>query len=98
MTILESFSRRDALRLMLNMGVLTFGSTGLISPRQSQAQEHDNAFVLGHFGSANPQVLGKAMGSYKNAFGSGIKTEFVTVSAGSQVLAAIAGTVWIFVM
>ncbi|MBB5214475.1 ABC transporter substrate-binding protein [Parapusillimonas granuli] len=47
--------------------------------------------ILGHFGSANPQVLGKATSSFAEALGSGVKTDFVSVSAGSQVLAAIAG-------
>ena len=85
----SSFSRRDTLKLMLNMGVATFAGGAMLAPRAAQAQQA--VAVLGHFGSANPQTLGKATGGFAKAFGSGVKTDFVTVGGGPQVLAAIAG-------
>jgi taurine transport system substrate-binding protein len=83
------FSRRDALKLALNMGVATFAGGALLRSRNVFAQQA--TAVLGHFGSANPQTLGKANGAFAKAFGSNVKTDFVTVGAGSQVIAAIAG-------
>jgi taurine transport system substrate-binding protein len=83
------FSRRDALKLALNMGVATFAGGVLLRSRNVFAQQA--TAVLGHFGSANPQTLGKANGAFAKAFGSNVKTDFVTVGAGSQVIAAIAG-------
>ena len=47
--------------------------------------------MLGHFGSANPQTMGKATGGFAKAFGANVKTDFATVSGGPQVIAAIAG-------
>src|SRR5215813_9541639 len=82
-------SRRDALRLMRNMGIATFAGGSLLGARGLFAQQA--AAVLGHFGSANPQTFGKANGAYAKAFGSNVKTDFVTVGTGAQVIAAIAG-------
>jgi len=72
--------------LMGNVGVITVAG-GLALPARAQQA----AAVLGHFGSANPQTLGKALGSFAKSFGTGVKTDFVTVGGGPQVLAAIAG-------
>jgi taurine transport system substrate-binding protein len=83
------FSRRDALKLALNMGVATFAGGALLRSRNVFAQQA--TAVLGHFGSANPQTLGKANGAFAKVFGPNVKTDFVTVGAGSQVIAAIAG-------
>ena len=83
------FSRRDSLKLMLNMGLATFAGGAMLRSRNVFAQQA--TAVLGHFGSANPQTLGKANGAFANAFGANVKTEFATVGAGSQVIAAIAG-------
>ena len=47
--------------------------------------------MLGHFGSANPQTMGKASGSFLKAYGANVKTDFATVGSGAQVIAAIAG-------
>lgn len=85
----SQFSRRDALKLMMNMGVATFAGGAMLAPRRAFAQQA--TAVLGHFGSANPQTMGKATGSFAKAFGSGVKTDFATVSGGPQVIAAIAG-------
>ena len=85
----REISRRDALKLALNMGVATFAGGALLGARSVFAQQV--TAVLGHFGSANPQTLGKANGAFAKAFGANVKTDFVTVSAGNQVVAAIAG-------
>src|SRR5437016_10469113 len=85
----REISRRDALKLALNMGVVTFAGGALLGARSIFAQQV--TAVLGHFGSANPQTLGKANDAYAKAFGANVKTDFVTVSAGNQVIAAIAG-------
>ena len=85
----DSLSRRDALRLLRNIGVATFAAGSVLAPRRAAAQA--TTAVLGHFGSANPQTFAKATGAFAKAFGSNVKTDFVTVSAGPQVLAAIAG-------
>src|SRR5712671_5052583 len=84
-----TFSRRDALKLMGNMGVATFAGGALLATRQVAAQQR--TAVLGHFGSANPQTFAKATGAFAKAFGTSVKTDFVTVGGGPQVLAAIAG-------
>jgi len=85
----HSFSRRQTLELLRNIGVATFAGGALIASRRSLAQQ--STAVLGHFGSANPQTFAKATGAFGKAFGGNVKTDFVTVSAGPQVLAAIAG-------
>ena len=87
---MTTFSRRDAMKLMLNMGVVTVAGGGVLAPHRAFAQQAATA-VLGHFGSANPQTMGKATGGFAKAFGSNVKTDFVTVSGGPQVIAAIAG-------
>lgn len=81
-----SFSRRDALKLMANIGVMTVTSGMAVPLRAQQATA-----MLGHFGSANPQTFGKANGGFAKAFGGAMKTDYVTVSSGAQVIAAIAG-------
>ena len=84
-----TFSRRDALKLMGNLGVATFAGGALMASRRAAAQQ--TTAMLGHFGSANPQTFGKATGAFAKAFGANVKTDFVTVGGGPQVLAAIAG-------
>lgn len=85
----DRFSRRDALKLIGNMGVMTVAGGTLLASRTSYAQQV--TAVLGHFGSANPQTMGKATGAFAKAMGTNVKTDFATVGAGSQVIAAIAG-------
>jgi taurine transport system substrate-binding protein len=85
----STFSRRDALKLMGNIGVATFAGGAMIGARPAFAQQA--TAVLGHFGSANPQTFAKANGAFAKAFGPNVKTDFVTVGGGPQVLAAIAG-------
>src|SRR5690349_19324374 len=86
---MTTFSRRDTLKLLGNMGVATFAGGAMLAPRLASAQQR--TAVLGHFGSANPQTYAKATGAFAKAFGPGVKTDFVTVGGGPQVLAAIAG-------
>ena len=85
----DSLSRRDALKLLRNIGVATFAGGSVFTSPYARAQAA--TAVLGHFGSANPQTFAKATGAFAKAFGGNVKTDFVTVSAGPQVLAAIAG-------
>ena len=85
----DTFSRRDTLKLMANMGIATFAGGAMLRSRSVFAQQA--TAVLGHFGSANPQTLGKASGSFAKAFGPNVKTDFATVGGGPQVIAAIAG-------
>jgi len=84
-----AFSRRDALKLIGNMGVATFAGGAMLASRPLFAQQP--TAVLGHFGPANPQTMGKANGAFSKALGGNVKTDFVTVSGGPQVIAAIAG-------
>ena len=83
------FSRRETLKLMRNIGVATFAGGAMLRPRSVFAQQA--TAVLGHFGSANPQTFGKATDGFAKAFGSGVKTDYVTVGTGAQVIAAVAG-------
>jgi taurine transport system substrate-binding protein len=83
------FSRRDSLKLMLNVGLATFAGGSMLRSRNVFAQQA--IAVLGHFGSANPQTFGKANGGFAKAFGSNVKTDYVTVGSGAQVIAAVAG-------
>ena len=83
------FSRRDSLRLMLNMGIATFAGGAMLHSRNVFAQQA--TAMLGHFGSANPQTFGKANGGFAKALGANVKTDYVTVGTGAQVIAAVAG-------
>ena len=85
----SGLSRRDVLKLIGNVGTMTFAGGALLGARSAFAQQ--TTAVLGHFGSANPQTMGKATGAFAKAMGANVKTEFATVGAGSQVIAAIAG-------
>lgn len=82
-------SRRDALKLVGNIGLVTFAGGSVVASRSVLAQQA--TAVLGHFGSANPQTMGKATGAFAKAMGANVKTDFATVSGGPQVIAAIAG-------
>ena len=83
-----SFTRRELGLLAGNIGRATMAG-GMMLPRPAFAQQ--TKAVLGHFGSANPQTFGKANGAFAAAMGSGVTTDFVTVSAGPQIIAAMAG-------
>ncbi len=89
MTRLQSFSRRDLLKLSLNLGVVGFAGGQWLHATPARAAQA--RAVLGHFGGANPQMFGKATQGFEKAFGADVKTEYASVSSGAQVLAAIAG-------
>jgi len=84
----SSLSRRDFGLLSANMAVATLISSA--AGVRPAAAAGDTA-VLGHFGSANPQTYAKATGAFQKVFGEKEKIDFVTVSAGSQVISAMAG-------
>jgi taurine transport system substrate-binding protein len=71
------------------MGVATFAGGAVLGVRPVFAQQA--TAMLGHFGSANPQTFGKATGSFQKALGANVKVDYVTVSAGPQIIAAMAG-------
>ncbi len=74
---------------MMTRGVATVAGGSMLGARRLFAQQA--TAMLGHFGSANPQTFAKASGAFAKAMGSNVKTDFVTVGAGPQVIAAIAG-------
>jgi taurine transport system substrate-binding protein len=82
-------SRRDFALLSANMAVASFAGGSLLGLRPALAA--DDKAVLGHFGSANPQTFAKATGAFQKAFGEKEKVDFMTVSSGAQVIAAMAG-------
>ena len=86
----DSFSRRDTLKLMVNMGVATFAGGAMLAPRACEGAAGNRR--------ARPLRLGQSADagqgdrrSFAKAFGPDVKTDFVTVGGGPQVLAAIAG-------
>lgn len=82
------FSRRDFALLSANVGLATFATGALWNSRPAQAQEAKA--MLGHFPSANQQNFSKATGSMQKALGEKTKVEFISVSAGPQILTAMA--------
>lgn len=84
-----SLSRRDFATLSANMAVASF--IGAVAQGSQRALAAEGTAVLGHFGSANPQTYAKATGAFQKAFGEKERIEFLTVSAGSQVISAMAG-------
>lgn len=89
MTRHQSVSRRDILKLGANFGIATIIGSGLAGTSKAFAAQ--SKAVLGHFGSANPQMYGKATGSFGKVLGSNTKVDYYSISAGSQALSAIAG-------
>ncbi|MBP0440050.1 ABC transporter substrate-binding protein [Tianweitania sediminis] len=82
-----SISRRDLLRASANLGIASFAlSLGATSVATAQ----EKRVVLGHFASANQQNYAKATGSMQAAMGSDVAVDFVGVSAGPQILTAMA--------
>lgn len=82
------FTRRDLALLGANFGLATFAAGTLGLPRMAGAQE--TKAMLGHFPSANQQNFSKATGSMQTAMGAKAKLEFISVSAGPQILTAMA--------
>lgn len=85
----RQFTRREIGLLGANMGVAALAVGALGWPGRAQAQEAKA--LLGHFPSANQQNFSKATGSMQKALGEKTKIEFISVSAGPQILTAMAG-------
>ncbi|MEO7055335.1 MAG: ABC transporter substrate-binding protein [Caldimonas sp.] len=79
-------SRRDFSLTAANMivGSSLFGATGVFAQAQKQVN-------IGTFGSIDAQNYIRAKGLGAKIFGPNVKTEFVTVRAGSEVMSAMAG-------
>lgn len=87
MSTSTKFTRRELSLLGANLGMATF-ATGLGWSPAVRAQEAKA--MLGHFPSANQQNFSKATGSMQKALGDKTKIEFISVSAGPQILTAMA--------
>ena len=79
-------SRRDFSLTAANMiaGGSLFGAAGVFAQAQKQVN-------LGTFGSIDAQNYIRAKGLGTKTFGPNVKTEFMTVRAGSEVMSAMAG-------
>lgn len=89
MPLSTALTRREMSLIARNMGLATLVGGVLGTSRSAFAQQAKAVF--GHFGSANPQTLSKATNSFQTAMGDRAKVEYVTVSAGPQILSAMAG-------
>ena len=81
-------TRRELGMIGANLGLASFATGILGSTGKAKAQEVKA--MLGHFPSANQQNFSKATGSMQKALGEKTKVEFVSVSAGPQILTAMA--------
>ncbi len=88
MTRKHGFSRREIALLGANFGIATMAAGTLGWPQNARAQQAKA--MLGHFSSANQQNYSKATGSMQKAMGSNVTVEFQGVSAGPQILTAMA--------
>jgi taurine transport system substrate-binding protein len=84
----SGLTRRDFALLSANIGLATFAAGTIAAPGRARAQEAKA--MLGHFPSANQQNFSKATGSMQKALGEATKVEFISVSAGPQILTAMA--------
>lgn len=84
----SGLTRRDFALLSANLGLATFAASSIAIPGIARAQEVKA--MLGHFPSANQQNFSKATGSMQKALGENTKLEFISVSAGPQILTAMA--------
>lgn len=82
----RKLTRREFALLSANVGLATFMATSL--PSIARAQQ--TVVKLGHFSSANQQNFSKATGSMQTAMGSGVDVKYVGVTAGPQILTAMA--------
>ena len=82
----HKFTRREFGLLSANVGLATFVAAGL--PSAVHAQQA--VAKLGHFSSANQQNYSKATGSMQEAMGAGVDVQYVGVTAGPQILTAMA--------
>lgn len=84
----RGWTRRELALLAGNMGIATFvaGTLGGAGKARAEAAK----MMLGHFPSANQQNFAKATGSMQKAVGDKAAVEFISVSAGPQILTAMA--------
>lgn len=83
------FTRRDLLALASNTGLATLAG-GTLLPHRAAAQA-GGTIRIGTFGSTDPQNYARATGSLAKLLGEGVGSDYVTVRAGSEVIAAMAG-------
>ena len=88
MTRTNGFSRREIALLGANLGIAMMTAGTLGWPQAARAQQAKA--VLGHFSSANQQNYAKAIGSMQKAMGPSVTVEFQGVTAGPQILTAMA--------
>jgi taurine transport system substrate-binding protein len=88
MTRKHGFSRREIALLGANFGIAAMAAGTLGWPQNARAQQAKA--MLGHFSSANQQNYSKATGSMQKAMGSNVTVEFQGVTAGPQILTAMA--------
>lgn len=88
MSLNKTFTRREIAMLGANVGVATVAASALSWAGPARAQEA--RAMLGHFPSANQQNFSKATGSMQKALGANVKIDFISVSAGPQILTAMA--------
>ena len=86
MTVKTSLTRREFALLSANVGVAGFAVTSF--PGMAQAQQ--TTARLGHFSSTNQQNYSRAIGSMQEAMGPEVAVEYVGVSAGPDILTAMA--------
>lgn len=84
-----NLSRRDFHRTAANMFIASSGSAALLGAGAALAQQ--KTVNLGTFGSIDAQNYIRAKNLVSKTFGPDVKGEFVTVRAGSEVIAAMAG-------
>lgn len=84
-----NLSRRDFSLTAANLFVASAGGAALFGAGPALAQE--KKVVLGTFGSIDAQNYIRAKGLAQKTFGATSKVDFVTVRAGSEVIAAMAG-------
>jgi len=81
-------SRRDLLALSGQVGLATMAG-GMLMPHRAAAQQA--RMRVGTFGSTDPQNYARATNALRALYGDAVTTDFVTVRAGSEVIAAMAG-------
>ena len=86
MTAKTNLTRREFALLSANVGVASFAATAF--PGTARAQQ--TTAKLGHFSSTNQQNYSRAIGSMQEAMGPDVTVEYVGISAGPEILTAMA--------
>lgn len=88
MTKTSNLTRRDFARISANFGIATMAASAAGLPNMALAA---NARArLGHFSSTNQQNYARALGSMNEVMGADVDVSWVGVSAGPQILTAMA--------